>query len=541
MIHSFRTKFLAIALLIMPLTITSCDDTSDVVKNILEFLLSMMGWNPSSENTDDQEKGDVYDDDDNETLPSSVDLSQYFPPVGNQGSYGTCVAWSTGYALKTALDAKSNSYSSSQLSSSSYQCSPIDLWHNIPTGSKTSGCNGSNFEPALQSMMDNGVASLSNVPFTNSTMVCDNVSGVGNSGNKLSGYRIIAYTKDLQTSGAPYGMTVANFKHYLAAGYPILIGARLGENFMGWNNSGILTSDTEDYNGQHAYHALVVTGYDDSKSAFRIRNSWGKDDWGDDGCIWIDYNFFINQFVFGAWIAYNSDQKPTSSSAYQVSLKRASPNDLCAHVYSDVLNSDGTRTLFYDVENSGSSSISSSDNWSVVYMLYNAKNLNEKVVLFQDFYGNKSSNDFGYGCSAVENSATSVNVSPGEKVSTALGGKRMSFTYSLPTSINNEILMGNYYLVLVVNPFNSFSENNFKNNYCFVSAYNSKPLTISAGKITNMPSSLNDLRTLYNSSNKNTYSGDELVSMLLHQKNNQSLKRVSVSLKSTKKMKSIVK
>ena len=35
--------------------------------------------------------------------------------------------------------------------------------------------------------------------------------------------------------------------------------------FMKWNSSSVLKSDTKDYNGQHAYHAIVVTGYDDSK------------------------------------------------------------------------------------------------------------------------------------------------------------------------------------------------------------------------------------------------------------------------------------
>ena len=31
------------------------------------------------------------------TLPDSVDLSQWDPPVGNQGQVGSCVSWATGY------------------------------------------------------------------------------------------------------------------------------------------------------------------------------------------------------------------------------------------------------------------------------------------------------------------------------------------------------------------------------------------------------------------------------------------------------------
>src|SRR4051794_14554322 len=37
-------------------------------------------------------------------LQTSVDLTSKFPPIGDQGQYGTCVAWAVAYNLKTALD-----------------------------------------------------------------------------------------------------------------------------------------------------------------------------------------------------------------------------------------------------------------------------------------------------------------------------------------------------------------------------------------------------------------------------------------------------
>ena len=33
---------------------------------------------------------------------------------------------------------------------------------------------------------------------------------------------------------------------------------------------------------------MVITGYDDTKSAYRVLNSWGPD-WGDGGYLWWDY------------------------------------------------------------------------------------------------------------------------------------------------------------------------------------------------------------------------------------------------------------
>ena len=47
----------------------------------------------------------VIIDPDEKGLAKRVDLSMKFPPIGNQGNYGTCVAWATGYNMKTALDA----------------------------------------------------------------------------------------------------------------------------------------------------------------------------------------------------------------------------------------------------------------------------------------------------------------------------------------------------------------------------------------------------------------------------------------------------
>ena len=35
------------------------------------------------------------------TLPERVDLSANMPPVGDQGTQGSCVAWAVGYALKS--------------------------------------------------------------------------------------------------------------------------------------------------------------------------------------------------------------------------------------------------------------------------------------------------------------------------------------------------------------------------------------------------------------------------------------------------------
>ncbi|GHT36347.1 hypothetical protein FACS189434_14580 [Bacteroidia bacterium] len=289
----------------MPLS--GCDEEGNVdwkaVEDLIAWLLGKTGWLADKE--DDGKVPDVVPNDGDDTnLPTKVDLSAYFPPIGDQGSYGTCVVWATGYNLKTALNAKQKAWTASNLSSKSNQTSPADLWYAISTSDKNTNCNGTNFEPSLSVLQTYGAANMETVPY--SSMNCS-AKATYDSSNKLQQFRQIAY-KDISGGGNDKGMTVENFKAYLRDGKPIAFGAQLGERFMAWNSSAVLSSDTKDYKGQHAYHALALVGYDDNqgtKGAFHVRNSWGTG-WGDNGSIWVDYDFFVNQFCFSAYIADNA-------------------------------------------------------------------------------------------------------------------------------------------------------------------------------------------------------------------------------------------
>jgi hypothetical protein len=142
-----------------------------------------------------------------------------------------------------------------------------------------------------------------------------------------------------------------------------------------------------------------------------------------------------------------------------------------------------------------------------------------------------------------ENYATNVTLQSGETMAQTLGGSKMQFTYKIPTEINGKQLNGEYYMAMIVNPFNSLDENNFDNNYCFITGRNNVPLIFRDGKLTNMPSSLCDVRTL-TGSHHNTYTGDELVAMLAHQLKNGSLRKLvktETGLRNSKTVKKIMR
>lgn len=439
------------AMLASPMALhTSCDeDTAALIFDIIDQLVDMMGY--TKDNVNDETTDDIIDDE--KGLPSSKMWTQYTPPVGNQGQYGTCVAWATGYGLKTTLNRIDGRISSSN--SAANQTSPVDLWHlmRVKADQKASAsCGGSSFDPAFKVMMTYGVQRMSNKPFTNQKMTCDPATTVamGNSSDKLGDYRVVAYTRELANT-KDYGMTAANIKAHLAQG-PLVVGAKLGERFMRWNSSNVIyTDDPDSYNGGHAYHAMMVVGYDDSKGAFRIQNSWGSSDWGDNGFIWVDYDFFIKNFAFGVWSASNDPNHYANSA-----LRAGSGNDLAVNVLSDKENADGTRTLKFNVKNVGAQSVDLEE-CNMALVLYKKKHFHEKSIL---------SNEVAKGTLAA-----------GDE-------KSFSINYSIPTTDEDGYsVSGEYYMYLSVDAKDEIKDEDLSSNFAFLTGANSKPFEILDGKI----------------------------------------------------------
>src|SRR5690625_3898019 len=70
--------------------------------------------------------------------------------------------------------------------------------------------------------------------------------------------------------------TVNSIKKNISKNIPVILGARLADNFMSWNSDAVLTSNTSfDNVGIHAYHAMAILVYNDSigqGGGFRICN-----------------------------------------------------------------------------------------------------------------------------------------------------------------------------------------------------------------------------------------------------------------------------
>lgn len=419
----------------------------------------------------------------NGDIPSAYDISQFLPPVKNQGNYGTCVAWALGYNLKTAIEAMDKGYSKNDLQDERFQFSPKDLFLSIDNIDKGDNCNGTRLYNAFDKMQSRGIATENTVPYTNLGDCSQSTSSNGN--NEAGNFTIDNYRS--------IDINANTMKQYLANDRPIGFGAKLGDNFKWWDSDDVITGHTSfDEVGIHSYHAMTAVGYDDNKGvngAFKVVNSWGQS-WGDEGYIWADYNFFTaGDFCFVAYVAKNggSDVNPNDDT------NDDDPVDPNTNGNVDLipwgLMDDGgnefnprDRQLSYNVYNIGNGTARASDDWGVAYLYYNAYDANDYGILLFDYYtddyGSAGQNgDMGQGPGMSGNWWNNVDIASGSNIAQAVAGTDENFNwgYELP-KIN-----GYYYLVMIADVYDVIKEVDESNNYFYMTDSYGNPIWFEDG------------------------------------------------------------
>lgn len=217
------------------------------------------------------------------TMPSSFFLQM--PEVENQGSEGSCVAFATTYASRSYLMVN-RPYNKDIYRSPEY------VYNQIKVSDCANGSyfvNNGSYKGALNLLKSDGACSWNEMPYSDAS--CSTQPNTTQRTNAVKG-KIIDFERITS-------LTTNSLKTILLNKFPIIIGARLDQGFMSANSSFIWRNSSGGYVGNHA---IVICGYDDSKNAFKIINSWGKN-WGDSGYTWIDYNY-VSTVVFEAYIEY---------------------------------------------------------------------------------------------------------------------------------------------------------------------------------------------------------------------------------------------
>ncbi len=451
-----------------------------------------------------------------ENLPQKVDLTNYMPPIGNQGNYGTCVAWATGYYQRSYMRAKALNISEGQLSALKNQFSPKDLFWAIDNFSKGDGCNGTNFEPAYKVLLNRGIATMSTVPYTDlddCEKSPDDLWTKEAADFKITRWRYIDASE----------FNEIGVKSYLNRGIPVAFGAEVGLEFQLFKGDGVFKSQLPFDPG---LHAMVICGYDDNKGAFRVINSWG-DDWGDNGYIWVDYDLMFSNFAYCGFVAYSDDKKiipDDDDYSAEYDLEPTSIEFLdCAE------KDDPTwRTIKYDVRNVGMQTIPSSKNWSIALLYYNAYDLKDCDFILIDYYTDKfgykgencpkwlDDSEYGKPLSVIHVGAqgyswNNVDILGGQSVAEAVfNSSSFRWDVRMPEDLN-----GDYFVAICADAFNNLKELDESNNMLLAS---NRPIHFVNGVPTNLQSKKGCVGASYDGIDPNAYTPNEVLSLIKAQK-----------------------
>jgi len=204
-------------------------------------------------------------------LPSAVDLSPDFPPVGKQYD-NTCPGWAVAYAVKSYHEKLEHGwkYGPNHIFSPTFI---TNLLYKSPAE------NGFRDHNALFLSIDVGCVPLSLFPYIpdDETIPPEELRTFARAFRNLTFRRL------------PYG-DVHTLKAILAGGDPVVCTMEIYSEFYQLNKKNPLLKKITDTTIDSA-HYLVIVGYDDKRHAIKLYNSWGTE-WGDNGTAWLDYDLY---------------------------------------------------------------------------------------------------------------------------------------------------------------------------------------------------------------------------------------------------------
>lgn len=255
-----------------------------------------------------------------DNLPSSYSLEKYAPYPGNQGQYGTCVAYAAAYGLRTIMLAKDLGITDKSTITQN-ALSPSYVYAIIKKEEDVNCSQGANPIYGMEALKISGAPTLKSLPYMCNPNISTEVQ------MEAIDYRIRDYQKLFFFNNEDYGVKTNSTKKALTEGYPVLLGMKLPPSFFKATNTfRSLPSDKGNIAAKHGFHAMVVVGYDDNYEggAFRVLNSWGAG-WGDGGYIWVPYTEY-EEWAMGALQPYSYFKKPSNAIVNKPSVPDAPGN-----------------------------------------------------------------------------------------------------------------------------------------------------------------------------------------------------------------------
>jgi len=243
-------------------------------------------------------------------LPSTYSLKKFTPNVKSQGQYGTCVGWSTGWSLRTTLEAINKNWTDkNKITENGF--SPIFTYYNSKDIHDDDCKNGTNITSALNVMKEKGIPYYKDFSPMCTESIPQYIYDLAKR-HKIKDYtRLLSANMDAKTK-------ISNIKNAIYNNHPIVIGIACPNSFDIAKGVWVPTESISDIEGAHA---ITLIGYDDNKygGAFEIMNSWGTN-WGNEGYMWIKYKDFLN-YCFQAVEVYLDNKEYYKTIAGSIKFK----------------------------------------------------------------------------------------------------------------------------------------------------------------------------------------------------------------------------
>lgn len=234
------------------------------------------------------------------TLPSEWSFRPNLPPVWDQGPLGVCVSAASCWGVKAWQEIQQGDFPACGLSVA-YLYALCKQRDGIPDQA------GTYPRVVLKVLQDVGVCTEAELPYTwlkSDRSVPPPPSNLASSAAK---YKIKSYAQICGSGDASRDGATMALKQAIYTQGPVLAAVLVCENFLDPQPPDYLLPLPQ--GRVLGGHAVALTGWDDARQAFELRNSWGTG-WGDRGYAWLPYQWLTARdrdvgywYFFEAWTA----------------------------------------------------------------------------------------------------------------------------------------------------------------------------------------------------------------------------------------------
>lgn len=207
-------------------------------------------------------------------LPTKIDLRAMCPPVYDQGQLGSCVANATAGAFE---------YEQKRQGIQSWTPSRLFIYYNGRVIEGTVPYDyGLYVRDGIKTVVKSGVCNEIEWPYTISQFAVQPTTQCYTDAKKNEATQYLSLNNSVITT----------LKTCLLEGYPFILGFTVYSSFESEHvaTTGIMPMPNFKTEQVLGGHCVMCVGYDDSKSAFIMRNSWGTS-WGLGGYFYMPYAY----------------------------------------------------------------------------------------------------------------------------------------------------------------------------------------------------------------------------------------------------------